>query len=172
MGTFVFDNAHGRAVEWYLQAIGATSPVTSGSNDGILALPVNRTSDTDTLMRARVTLADLLGGLTDEPTNTVGGDGLRRKVLTASGSGEYLLPASVYDTTNHWWPLDTSDLLWHAPSSGGAWTDLIWGYIPNITSYADSSVYLMVCQSFGFSPDGTGDALATIVDFFRALRNG
>lgn len=162
MGRFVFNNAKGRVAEFYWQA------KYTGSPRGIGIVPVDRGADSDPTMKTRDTLADLLGGTTNEVSNTIGGDGLKRKILTSTGTGALLLPALSYDVAHAWMPCDAPDQTWVTPSAGGAWTDLIWCYIPNVATSPDSDWLCLVCSTFAFTPDGVSNAVAGVDDFYRA----
>lgn len=156
MANFIFNIAKGRIVEYY-NRVESSDP----ANSALIIVVIDANGDTDAAMVDRDTLAALLGGTSNEVTNT----NYARKTLTDSDLAS--LPAP--DDTNDRYDLDLSDLTWSAIAAGDSWTDIIICYDPDTTGGDDTAIIPLACYDFEITPDGS-DITATVnaAGFFRA----
>lgn len=155
MADFVFNIAKGRAAELY-NRVDSNDP----TNSALIVVAIDANGDTDATMRDRDDLAALLGGTSNEVTNS----GYARKVLTDAD-----LTAFSPDDTNDRVDLDIPDQTWTGVGAGDAWTDLLICYDNDTTGGTDSSIVPMTCHDFAITPSGS-DITAQInaAGFYRA----
>lgn len=155
MADFVFNIAKGRAAELY-NRVDSNDP----TNSALIVVAIDAAGDTDATMRDRDDLAALLGGTSNEVTNT----GYARKTLTDAD-----LTAFAPDDTNDRVDLDIPDQTWTGVGAGTAWTDILICYDNDTTGGTDSSIVPMTCHDFAITPSGS-DITAQInaAGFFRA----
>jgi hypothetical protein len=156
MADFVFNIAKGRVVEYYNRVKG-----NDPANSALIVVAIDANGDTDATMKDRDDLSALLGGTSNEVTNS----GYARKVLTDADLAA--LPAP--DDTNDWYMVTIPDQTWTAVVAGTAWTDLVICYDSDTTGGADSAIIPLTCHDFAVTPDGsdiTADVGAN--GFFRA----
>jgi hypothetical protein len=156
MADFVFNIAKGRVVEYY-NRVENNDPSTSA----LVIVVIDANGDTDATMKDRDELGALLGGTSNEVTNT----NYARKVLTDADLAA--LPAP--DDTNDRYDIDLPDQTWTAVAAGTAWTDLLVCYDANTGAGADTDIIPLTCHDFAVTPDGS-DITAQIAaaGFFRA----
>jgi hypothetical protein len=153
MADFVFNIAKGRVAELY-NRVKSNDPSTAT----LVIVVLDRGADTDALMKDRDDLSALLGGTSNEVTNT----NYARKVLSDSDIVAFA-PNDTTDVVD----LDIADQTWTAVAAGTAWTDLVVCYSP--TAGADSTIIPLTNHTFAVTPDGS-DITAQIAaaGFFRA----
>lgn len=156
MADFVFNIAKGRVVEYY-NRVKSNDP----TNSALVLVVIDAAGDTDATMKDRDDLAALLGGTSNEVTNT----NYARKVLTDADLAA--LPAP--DDTNDRFDIDLPDQTWSAVAAGSAWTDIIVCYDSDTTGGTDSNIIPLTCHDFAVTPDGS-DIVAQIAaaGFYRA----
>lgn len=155
MADFIFNISKGRAAEFY-NRVKSNDP----TNSALIIVAIDAAGDTDATMKDRADLAALLGGTSNEVTNS----GYARKTLTDAD-----LAAFATDNTNDRTDLDIPDQTWSAVAAGSAWTDLIICYDPDTTGGTDSAIIPISCHDFPITPDGS-DIVAQIATagFYRA----
>lgn len=155
MANIPFNIALGQTVAYY-RRVDENDP----ANSALVMIAIDANGDSDATMRDRDDLAALLGGLTNEVTNS----GYARKVLTDAD-----LVAFAPDDTNDRVDLDIPDQTFTAVGAGTAWTDIVIGYDNDTTSGTDSSIVPLTLHDFVVTPSG-GDITVVIATagFFRA----
>lgn len=155
MANLVLNIALGRVAELY-NRVDSNDP----ANSALLVVAIDANGDTDATIRDRDDLAALLGGLSNEVTNT----NYARKTLTDAD-----IVAFAPDDTNDRVDLDIPDQTWTGVAAGTAWTDLLICYDNDTTGGTDSSVIPMTLHDFSVTPDGS-DITAQIATagFYRA----
>jgi hypothetical protein len=119
MVNFVFNQALGRVTELY-NNVDTGVPAASRLVIAILDQPG---LETDTVLRDKVTLADIVSGSTNEAVNT----GYARKVLTTAD-----ILAFAPDMVNNRVDLDIiADPTWTSVGAGNAWGGLVILYDPS-----------------------------------------
>lgn len=156
MSDFVFNIAKGRVAELY-NRVDSNDP----TNAALVIVVIDANGDTDATMRDRDTLANLLGGVANEVTNT----GYSRHVLTDTD-----IVAFAPDYTNDRVDLDFPDQTWTGVGAGDSWTDMVVCYDNDTTSGTDSSIVVLTSHDFVATPSGT-DITAQLdsFGFFRAI---
>lgn len=157
MANFVFNVAKGRVAELY-NRVDSNDPTNSA-----LVVVVLATSglESDATLIDSTDLADVLGGATNEVTNT----GYARKVLTDSD-----LAAMAADHTNDRMTLVIPDQTWTGVAAGDGWSKLLICYDSDTTGGSDSNIVPLTAHDFVVTPDGS-DITAQVDDtngFFRA----
>lgn len=155
MADLVLNIALGRVAELY-NRVDTNDP----ANSVLVVVAIDANGDTDAAIRDRDDLAALLGGTSNEVTNS----GYARKVLSDSD-----IVAFAPDDTNDRVDLDIPDQTWTGVEAGDAWTDLLVCYDPDSTGGTDSAIVPMTLHDFPITPDGS-DVTAQIAaaGFYRA----
>jgi hypothetical protein len=155
MADFVFNIAKGRVTE-LANRVNANDP----TNSALIVVVIDAAGDTDATMKDRDDLGALLGGTSNEVTNS----NYARKTLTDASS-----ITVTTDDTNDRVDVDFPDQTWTAVAAGTAWTDIIVCYDSDTTGGADSAIVPLTCHDFAVTPDGS-DITAQIASagFFRA----
>ncbi|WP_214317058.1 hypothetical protein [Nonomuraea sediminis] len=156
MPDFQFNVAKGRTTELY-NRVKIGDP--AGSALIVLALAAANV-ETDAVLKDKDTLADVLGGATDEATNT----GYSRKVLVAAD-----LNPVVPDDVNDWVDLSIPGQTWANVQPGSNWSKILVCYRPAAAS-PDSAIVPLTSHDFPINPDGSN--VVAQVDpsgFFRAV---
>lgn len=156
MADFVYNIAMGRVAELY-NRVDLNDPTNA-----VLVLVVLATTgiETDAALRDDDDLSAVLGGTTNEVTNT----GYARKVLSDTD-----LTAFAPDDTNDRVDLDIPDQTWTAVAAGDGWNDLVICYDSDSTGGTDANIVPLTQHDFVVTPDGS-DITAQIAaaGFFRA----
>ena len=150
MADFTFNVALGREVEYY-QRVDGNDPSTA-----TLKLVVLRAAalESDALLKDYDTLSAVLGGASDEATNT----GYSRKSLDDTA-----LAAYTVDDTNDRIVLQIPTQTWTSVSAGDSWSKLLVCYDPN--SSADSAIIPITAHDLRYSgaaivPNGSNIVVA------------
>jgi hypothetical protein len=156
MANFVFNVAKGRVAELY-NRVDTNDPANSA-----LIIVVLATSglESDATLIDSTDLADVLGGATNEVTNS----GYARKVLTDAD-----ISAFAADHTNDRVDLDIADQTWTAVAAGDGWSKLLICYDNDTTGGSDTNIIPLTAHDFVVTPDGS-DITAQIASagFYRA----
>lgn len=151
----VFNIAKGRVTELY-NRVDTNDP----ANSALVIVVIDAAGDTDATLRDRDDLSALLGGTSNEVTNT----NYARKVLTDAD-----LVAFAPDDTNDRVDLDIPDQTWTAVAAGTAWTDLLICYDNDTAGGTDSNIIPLTLHDFPVTPDGSDiSAQIATAGFFRA----
>lgn len=155
MANLVLNIGLGRVAELY-NRVDTNDP----ANSAIVIVAIDAGADTDATIRDRDDLSTLLGGVSNEVTNS----GYARKVLTDAD-----IVAFAPDDTNDRVDLDIPDQTWTGVAAGTAWTDLLICYDNDTTAGTDSNIVPLTLHDFAVTPDGS-DITAQIaaVGFYRA----
>jgi hypothetical protein len=156
MADFVFNVAKGRVAELY-RRVDINDPAASAIIILILAVAG---VETDTVLKRKDTITDLVSGTTNEVTN--GGYG--RKTLTDAD-----IVAFSPDDVNDRVDLDIPDQTFTAIAAGDAWGDFVTAFDSDTAAGTDANVEPMTQHDFPVTPDGS-DIVAQIAaaGFFRA----
>lgn len=156
MADFVFNVAKGRVAEFY-NRVDSNDPANSA-----LIIVVLATSglETDATLKDSTDLSDVLGGTTNEVTNT----GYARKTLTDAD-----ISALTIDYANDRVDLDIPDQTWTGVAAGDGWSKLIVCYDGDTTAGTDANIIPLTAHDFVLTPDGS-DITAQInaAGFYRA----
>jgi hypothetical protein len=156
MADFVFNIAKGRVAELY-NRVDISDPTNA-----VLVIVVLATSglESDSTLKDKDTLADVVSGATNEVTNT----NYARKVLSDSDISSF-----AADDTNDRVDLDIADQTWTSVASGDGWSKLLVCYDSDSTGGADSAIVPLTAHDFVVTPDGS-DITAQIASagFYRA----
>jgi hypothetical protein len=132
VANFVFNTALGRV--GYLAGLPAT-------NDALIAIPLAATGlETDTVLRDKDTLTDIVSGTTNEQTD------LGRQTLTG-------VTATVDDTANQL-TVDSADITW-PDTTGAAIAAIVICYDPDTTTGTDADLIPLAKYDAAMTPDGT-----------------
>lgn len=143
MADFVFNTALGM-IGYY-----ATLPA---ANDALIAIPLEAAGlETDTVLRDKDTLTDILSGTTNEQTT------LGRQTLTA-------VTTAVDDTADQF-TIDSANLTW-TDTAGPAIGAILVCYDPDTTTGTDTTLVPLLKFDAAMTPDGT-DLLATVNDLLH-----
>lgn len=155
MANLVLNIALGRVAELY-NRVDTNDP----ANSALVIVAIDANGDTDAAIRDRDDLTALLGGTSNEVTNT----GYARKTLTDAD-----IVAFAPDDTNDRVDLDIPDQTWTGVGAGTAWTDLLVCYDNDTTGGTDANIVPMTLHDFSVTPDGS-DITAQIATagFYRA----
>jgi hypothetical protein len=156
MADLVFNIAKGRAAELY-NRVDTNDPAASTLIVGVLA---TAGIETDTVLRRKDSISDLVSGTTNEVTNT----NYARKELTDAD-----IVAFAPDDVNDRVDLDIADQTWTGVAAGDGWNDIFIAYTPAGNGGADSGKIPMTLHDFVITPDGS-DITAQIATagFYRA----
>jgi len=127
MANFTFNVSLGRVVEFYSRVDG-NDPANSAL---ILVVLANAGLETDAILKAKTTLADVVSGTTNEVTNT----GYSRKTLTDSD-----LSAYTVDNTNGQIVLSIGTQTFSSISAGDLWRKLLVCYDSDTTGGTDANI--------------------------------
>jgi hypothetical protein len=153
VANLVLNIALGRVTELYARVDG-----NDPANSAFIIVAIDANGDTDATIRDRDDLSALLGGTSNEVTNS----GYARKTLTDAD-----IVAWAPDDTNDRVDLDFPDQTWTAVAAGSAWTDLLVCYDNDTTSGTDTSIVPLTLHDFVVTPGGS-DITAQIANFYRA----
>lgn len=153
MANLVLNIGLGRVTELYARVDG-----NDPANSAFIIVAIDAAGDTDATIRDRDDLSALLGGTSNEVTNS----GYARKVLTDAD-----LVAWAPDDTNDRVDLDVPDQTWTGVAAGTAWTDLLFCYDNDTTAGTDSAIVPLTLHDFAITPSGS-DITAQIAGFYRA----
>lgn len=147
MADFVFNIAKGEVKSF------AELP---GGSDALVVVVIT-SAEADSSLKDYNDLAALLGGTSNEVTNT----GYSRKTVTS-------VTISV-DDTNDWVDIDIADQTWTGVASGDGWEKLLICYDGDTGAGTDSNITPLTAHDFVVTPDGS-DITAQIASegFFRA----
>ncbi len=156
MADQVFNVALGRMAEFY-NRVDLNDPTNA-----VLTIVVLATAgiETDAVLKDSTDLADVLGGATNEVTNT----NYARIELVDSD-----LVAFAADHTNDRVDLDIPDQTFSAIAAGDGWNDLLVCYDSDSTGGTDTNIVPGTMHDFVVTPDGS-DITAQIAaaGFYRA----
>ena len=156
MADQIFNVALGRMAEFY-NRVDLNDPTNA-----VLTIVVLATAgiETDAVLKDSTDLADVLGGATNEVTNT----NYARIELVDSD-----LVAFAADHTNDRVDLDIPDQTFSAISAGDGWNDLLVCYDSDSTGGTDANIVPGTMHDFVVTPDGS-DITAQIAaaGFYRA----
>lgn len=142
MADFLFNVSRGRTGEFYYRVDN-----NDGANSALIVMVLATSGlETDAVLKAKDTFADIVSGTTNEVTNT----GYSRLTITDSG-----LSAFTPDDTNNRLRLDASDFSFGSITAGDGWSKIVMGYDPDTTAGTDSSIIPMLAWDFVVTPDGT-----------------
>ena len=153
MANLVLNIGLGRVTELYARVDG-----NDPANSAFVIVAIDANGDTDATIRDRDDLSALLGGTSNEVTNS----GYARKVLTDAD-----IVAWAPDDTNDRVDLDFPDQTWTGVAAGTAWTDLLVCYDNDTTSGTDAAIVPLTLHDFAITPSGS-DITAQIAGFYRA----
>lgn len=155
MANLVLNIGLGRVAELY-NRVDTNDPAASA----LVVVAIDANGDTDATIRDRDDLSALLGGTSNEVTNS----GYARKVLTDAD-----IVAFAPDDVNDRVDLDIPDQTWTAVAAGTAWTDLLICYDNDTAAGTDANIIPLTLHDFAVTPDGS-DITAQIAaaGFFRA----
>ncbi|MGQ5576311.1 hypothetical protein [Streptomyces sp. ECR3.8] len=143
MASIVFNQALGRIA--HLAGLPA-------ANDGLILIALEAAGlETDTVLRDKDTLADILAGATNEQTS-VGRKPLASVTVTV-------------DDTNDRVSIDAADVTWTTPTGNPVGAVLIC-YDPDTTTGTDADLIPLTKHDLTWSPDGNNFTL-TVADFCR-----
>lgn len=143
MANIVFNVALGRLAYY------ASLPA---ANDGLVLVPLETSGlETDTVLRDKDTLADVVAGSTNEQT-TIGRKPLAGVTVTV-------------DDTNDRVALDAADVTWSAPTGNPVGAVVIC-YDPDTSTGTDADLIPLTKHDLSWSPDGNAFTLS-ITDFCR-----
>lgn len=156
MADFVFNVSKGRAAEFY-NRVDSNDPANSAL---IVVILATSGLETDAVLKDSTDLADVLGGTTNEVTNS----GYARKTLTDAD-----ITALTIDYSNDRVDLDIPDQTWTGVAAGDGWSKLIICYDSDTTGGTDSNIIPVTAHDFVVTPDGS-DITAQInaAGFYRA----
>lgn len=156
MADFVFNVAKGRVAEFY-NRVDSNDP----SNSALIIVVLSSTGlESDAALKDYGTLGALLGGASDEVTNT----NYARKVLTDTE----LSPLAI-DNTNDRVDLDIPDQTWTSVAAGTNWAKLLVCYDSDTTGGSDVNILPLTAHDFATTPDGSSiTAVINSAGFFRA----
>lgn len=142
MADFLFNISRGRTGEFYQRV--ATN---DGANSALIVMVLATSGlETDAVLKAKDTFADILSGTTNEVTNT----GYARLTITDTG-----LSAFTPDDTNNRLRLDMADLSFGSITAGDGWSKLVMGWDSDTTAGTDANIVPMLAWDFVVVPDGT-----------------
>jgi hypothetical protein len=141
MANLVLNIAKGRFVELY-NRVDSNDP----ANSALIIVAIDAAGDTDATIIDRDDLTALLGGTSNEVTNS----GYARKVLTDAD-----IVAFAPDDTNDRVDVDIPDQTWTGVAAGTAWTDLLVCYDNDTTTGTDANIVPMTLHDFAVTPDGS-----------------
>ncbi len=156
MANFVFTYACGRGVQWY-DNVDTNNP----TNAALIWMVLATTGlETDAVLQDSTDFADVLGGATNEVTNT----NYARVTWT-----DATISAWAADTANNRIDLDGPDLSWTGVAAGDGWSKLVSGYDNDTTGGTDSNIVPFTAHDFVVTPDGSDiTAQLNAAGFFRA----
>ena len=155
MANLVLNIGLGRVAELY-NRVDTNDP----ANSAIVIVAIDAGADTDATIRDRDDLSTLLGGVSNEVTNS----GYARKVLTDAD-----IVAFAPDDTNDRVDLDIPDQTWTGVAAGTAWTDLLICYDNDRTEGTDPNSETQTLQDLAVTREGSHTtAQIAAAGFYRA----
>lgn len=156
MADLVFNIAKGRVAELY-NRVDTNDPANSAL---IIVVLAASGIETDTVLKRKDTLADVVSGTTNEVTNT----NYARKVLTDAD-----IVAFAPDDVNDRVDLDIPDQTWTAVAAGDGWSDMLVCYDSDTTGGTDANIVPLTMHDAVLTPDGSDLTIQiAAAGFFRA----
>lgn len=149
MADFVFNIAKGKVADY--------AALSGGSDALVFVVLATSGLETDSTLKDYDDLAALLGGTSNEVTNT----GYSRKSVTTA--------TVTVDDSNDRVDVDVADQTWTAVAAGDGWSKLLICYDDDTGAGTDSNIVPLTAHDFVVTPDGS-DITAQInsAGFFRA----